>query len=99
MTNEKLDFYAEVRISDGVDDANLRGKVGVIMGISEEDGIVYGYSVRFKELKHSYGFSVDEVSPTGRKFKREDFYDGSSITVSPDGELLPPKSGKQMLQK
>jgi len=91
MNNEKLDFYEEVRISNDIADPSLRGKTGVIMGISEEDGIVYGYSVRLKDLKHSYGFSANEISPTGRKFKREDFYDGSNISVSQDGKLLPPK--------
>jgi len=91
MNNEKLEFYEEVRIINDIDDPSLRGKIGIIMGIIEEDDIVYGYSVRFKDMKHSYGFSVDEVSPTGRRFKREDFYDGSNIGVSQDGKLLPPR--------
>jgi len=91
MNNEKLEFYEEVKINNDMDDPSLRGKIGVIMGISEEDGVVYGYSVCLKDMKYSYSFSVDEVSPTGRRFKREDFYDGSNIGVSQDGKLLPPR--------
>jgi len=88
---EKIDFYEEVRIIHDIEDSELRGKIGVVTGICEENGTVYGYSVRFSDLPHSYSFSVNEVIPTGRKFKREDFYDGTSISISKDGELLPPK--------
>jgi len=91
MTHKKLDFYTEVEISQHADNAELRGKIGVIMGISEEDGIIYGYSVSFKDLPYCHAVGVDEVSPTGRTFKREDFYDGSRIAVSADGKLLPPR--------
>jgi len=85
---EKIDFFDEVRIIDDIEEPELRGKSGVVMGISEENGMVYGYSVHFSDLPHSYSFSVNEVVPTGRKFKREDFYDGTSLSVSKDGEIL-----------
>jgi len=86
--NRKIDLYEEIRVIDDCEDPELRGKIGVVMGISEENGVVYGYSVRFADLEHSYGFSVEEVESTGRKFKHEDFYDGTSISVSKDGKLL-----------
>jgi len=88
---QKINVYDEVQITDDCENSELRGKIGVVMGISEEDGTVYGYSVHFAHLPHSYSFSVDEVTPTGRKFKREDFYDGTNISVSQDGKLLSSK--------
>jgi len=90
--SKRIDFYDEVRVVRDIEGyPELRGKTGVVMGISEEDGILYGYGVSFDDLSHGYSFSADEVEPTGRKFKREDFYDGSSISVTADGKLLPPE--------
>jgi len=84
----KIDIYEEVRIMDNAENAELRGKTGVVMGISEDEGIVQSYAVDFDDLPYVYSVSVNEVMPTGRKFKQEDFYDGASLSVSKDGELL-----------
>jgi len=89
--NRKIDLYEEVRIMDSAENTELQGKIGVVLGISEEDGIVQSYAVDFDDLPYVYSVSANCVIPTGRKFKREDFYDGTSISVSQDGELLPPK--------
>jgi len=35
---EKIDFFEEVRIIDDIKEPELRGKIGVVMGISEENG-------------------------------------------------------------
>jgi len=86
--NTKIDLFDEVKITDNCKNSELIGKIGVVIGVSEEDGIVYGYSVRSSDLPHSYSFSVYEVNPTGKRFKREEFYDGTSLSVSKDGELL-----------
>jgi|GEM_PF-6725313 len=38
---QKIDFYEEVRIIDDIKEPpELRGKIGVVMGISEENGVV-----------------------------------------------------------
>jgi len=91
MKSAKLNFFDEVKVNQNIDDPALRGKIGIIMGVSENDGVVYGYSIGFKDLEDGYYMRADEISPTGRKFKREDFYDGSRISVSHDGKILPPK--------
>ncbi|EMS1975768.1 Imm31 family immunity protein, partial [Neisseria gonorrhoeae] len=51
MTNLKLDFYSEVIIKDSCPNdllengETIKGKKGVVLGISEEDGIIYGYTI------------------------------------------------------
>ncbi|MGJ8521570.1 hypothetical protein R84981_000231 [Carnimonas sp. R-84981] len=85
--NERIDFYSEVIIKNTANNSKIRGKKGIIMAISEEAGIIYGYSVRIDGFQYSIIVNEGDVSPTGKKFRREDFFDGSSIGVTPDGEL------------
>lgn len=85
----KIDFYQEVEIIAGSDkNKKYVGCKGVVMAISEEDGKIYGYAVSVYGQKNSRCFDSDELVPTGVRFKREDFYNGSYAKVSPTGELL-----------
>ena len=88
----KFDFYQEVEILPNCPYAEYIGKKGVIMGISEEDGIIYSYAVSLLDggyevslLDGDYEvslldgetglcFSPDCLKPTGKQFKRENFY-------------------------
>lgn len=71
--DKKIEFYSEVMISEDFP-GDHRGKLGVIIGISEEDEILYGYSV----LLHGEGYAIyldkQYAIPTGKSFSREDFY-------------------------
>ncbi len=56
--NLKLDFYSEVIIKDSCPNdllengETIKGKKGVVLGISEEDGIIYGYTILLFDIKY-----------------------------------------------
>ncbi|MCW0423121.1 Imm31 family immunity protein [Xanthomonas sacchari] len=75
MTEKKLEFYQEVEFCAGVVDPKYEGKKGVIMGVSEEDGIVYGYAVLIFGAEKLVYFEKNKLIPTGVIFSREEFYD------------------------
>ena len=88
----KFEFYQEVEILPNCLYAEYIGKKGVIMGISEEDGIIYSYAVSLLDGDYEVSlldgdyevslldgetglcFSPDCLKPTGKQFKRENFY-------------------------
>ncbi|UAN22230.1 immunity protein 31 [Enterobacter sp. JBIWA003] len=72
----KIDFYQEVEISPDCKETNKKyaGKKGEVMGISEEDGILYGYSIKLYDEEYLLSFDKDEVIPTGKQFAQDDFY-------------------------
>lgn len=72
----KISFYQEVKISDNCKEKNKKyiGKKGGVMGVSEEDGILYGYSIKLYEEEYLLSFDKDEVIPTGRQLTQVDFY-------------------------
>ncbi|MEC5321575.1 hypothetical protein VSX61_22065 [Brenneria populi subsp. brevivirga] len=71
---EKIDFYQEITIIKSTVRPEFIGRTGVVMGISEEDNILYGYTVRIQDYDYLVFFDPDDLEPTGKRFKREDFY-------------------------
>lgn len=72
----KISFYQEVKISANCKEKNKKyiGKKGGVMGVIEEDGILYGYSIKLYEEEYLLSFDKDEVIPTGRQLTQVDFY-------------------------
>ena len=88
----KFDFFQEVEILPNCPYAEYIGKKGVIMGIGEEDGVIYSYAVSLLDGDYEVSlldgdyevslldgetglcFSPDCLKPTGKQFKRENFY-------------------------
>ncbi len=72
----KIGFYQEVEISPESKEKNKKyaGKKGGVMGISEEDGILYGYSIKLYDEEYLLSFDKFEVIPTGKQLTQEDFY-------------------------
>lgn len=72
----KIDFYQEIIISPNCKDKNKKyaGKKGGVMGVSEENGIIYGYSIKLYDEEYLLSFDKDEVIPTGNQLTQEDFY-------------------------
>ncbi|MBK4783039.1 MAG: hypothetical protein FT714_00080 [Pantoea sp. Pent] len=72
----KIGFYQEIEITSGCKDKNKKyvGKKGGVMGISEEDGVLYGYSIKLYDEEYLLSFDKDEVVPTGKQLTLEDFY-------------------------
>ncbi|QLJ63729.1 immunity protein 31 (plasmid) [Serratia marcescens] len=74
--NIKIDFYQEVEISNPCKPQNKKylGKKGGIMGISEENGEIYAYTIKLYDESFLLSFDIDEVVPTGKQRKQEDYY-------------------------
>lgn len=72
----KIGFYQEVEIIFGCKDKNKKyaGKKGGVMGISEEDDILYGYSIKLYDEEYLLSFDKSEVLPTGKQLTHDDFY-------------------------
>lgn len=70
----KIDYYQEVEVKENAKNSKYAKCKGVVLGISEEDDVVYGYSVAIHGKENVVYFESDDVSPTGLTFKREDFY-------------------------
>ncbi|PXW43882.1 immunity protein 31 of polymorphic toxin system [Erwinia sp. AG740] len=73
---KKIGFYQEVRISRNCKEENKKyiGKEGGVMGVSEEDGVLYGYSIKLYDEEYILSFDKDEVIPTGKQLTQDDFY-------------------------
>jgi len=72
----KVGFYQEVEISTDCKERNKKyaGKKGGVMGVSEEDGILYGYSIKLYDEEYLLSFDKNEVIPTGKQLTQDDFY-------------------------
>ncbi|BEO34077.1 Uncharacterised protein [Serratia marcescens] len=44
------------------------------MGISEENGVIYAYTIKLYEESFLLSFDIDEVVPTGKQRKQEDYF-------------------------
>ncbi|WP_253306879.1 hypothetical protein [unidentified bacterial endosymbiont] len=85
----EIDFFQEVKIISGNDKTKKYiGFKGIVLGIGKENEEIEGYDVYIYDVERVAGFSTGEIIPTGVRFKREDFYNGSYAKVSPTGELL-----------
>ena len=70
----KIDFDSEVEIQTSCTHKEYIGCKGIVIGISEEDGVIYSYAVSLLDGESGLCFSPDCLKPTGKQFKREDFY-------------------------
>jgi len=72
--NNKLSFFSEVEVLPTTAQKQLINQKGVIIGISEEEGVIYGYGVLIHGREELDFFEAQDLKPTGKQFKREDFY-------------------------
>ncbi len=73
MTMERIAFYQEIQVSIECRSPEFRGLKGAVLGISEEDGVVYGYAVLLHGESTTTYFEKDELTATGKQFSREDY--------------------------
>jgi hypothetical protein len=71
----KLGFYEKVLVTASRQFPEYVGRVGVVLGISEDQSKVYGYSVFFPGELEGLGFLPDELQGTGEFVDRGLFYD------------------------
>ena len=74
-------IYERVLVARSEKFPELVGKHGWVLGISEEDGVVYGYGVHFDDLPTGYYFYAGDVEPTGEIANRSRFYDEDAPTI------------------
>jgi hypothetical protein len=93
--NPLFEFYEQVRISTtDMRKSHLNGKCGVVMGRTvTEEGDSWYYAVDIDGQAEGWCFYEGELEATGRRFTREDFYDGSSVRVTVD------KNGRGSINK
>lgn len=85
--SSKFEFYEIVRIvSDCQCYQEVNDLEAVVMGMSENESGVWGYSVQVLETEESWSLSESELVSTGKKLTRDDIYDGSSVRVAVDPE-------------
>ena len=85
----KFEFYEKVRIAGAVPDlAPVAGKLGAVLGRAENEDGSWGYAVHVYDERSCWDIDEEQLEPTGEFDKRETFYDGTAIRVSPEGELL-----------
>ncbi len=77
MVHPRFDFYEEVRIltRDPLK-LTLNGELGVVLGRTEtDDHQSWYYAIDVASQAKVWCFFETELEPTGRKFKREDYYE------------------------
>jgi hypothetical protein len=84
----KFAFYEQVRISaTEAPKAHLNGRCGVVVGRTEtEERDSWYYAVELNGEAEAWCFFERELEATGQRFRRADFYDGSSVRVKVDND-------------
>jgi hypothetical protein len=78
----KLGFFEKVKIVSCNDFPAMVGRIGIVLGISEEEGKIYGYSVYFLEGDEGIIFTPEELQGTGEYVDRRLIYnDNDRIRV------------------
>ena len=87
----KFAHFEVVRVKDSprTEKFGIAQREGVVLGIS--GGQEPHYSVSLGE--RSYFVAESDLESCGRLVPAEEFYDGTSIRVSPEGELLGRENG------
>ena len=96
----KLPFFSQVRVVRCERFPSYEGKLGVVIGVSEEDGEVRAYSVQFPySADEGLDMLPEEIVSTGKIVERSLIYDdGSSVrvrVVDGEGHIVDDDSGKE----
>ncbi|WP_257585540.1 MULTISPECIES: DUF5958 family protein [unclassified Streptomyces] len=75
-TATALPFYGEVRVRQAAGLPGLKGRLGGILGITEpgDEATPPAYAVLLDGDEEVHTFRHDEIEPTGRMRRREDYY-------------------------
>lgn len=84
-----LDFLDEVRVQPIASSkfAHLGGRLGAVLGVSGPDEDPEAYAVAVDGEQNLIMLSPREVSPTGLRRRKAEYYDGTSVQVSRDGTI------------
>jgi hypothetical protein len=88
MSSSPFAFYEVVIIQSSRPELReIAGEHAVIVGTAQEAGH-WSYSVWIESRGTTWSLGASDIRSTGEIRKREEFYDGHSIRVSKDGQLL-----------
>ena len=88
MKSSPFAFYEEVTVKPGrAGLGEIAGELGAVLG-SSEDGGSWNYSVLIYSKGITWSVGEEDIVSSGRIRTREEFYDGTVIRVSKDGQLL-----------
>ena len=91
----KFSFYEVVEIQDGrLEIGSVVGHQGAVLGRAQCDDGQWVYSIHVFGEGESWHLEEAELKATGTFMKREDFYDGESLSVEFD-----PKTGEGRLKE
>lgn len=81
-------FYQEVRVARPTpENTSFLGQVGTIIGRTSEPDQPIGYALSLPGHEQVLCCLESELEPTGRQFRREDFYDDAqAIRVRVDSQ-------------
>lgn len=79
-----FDFYEVVRVT--ASDVLPRGTLVTVLARSRDDNGTEWYAVTESDGEGPV-LPGTSLAPTGRRLRREDFYDGTSVKVTPHGQL------------
>ena len=85
----KYKFYEKVLVtSNEATLQDISGETGAVLGISQSSGGEWGYAVHIYRDKEVWDIMEEHLEPTGEMDCRETFYDGASMRVSNNGDVL-----------
>lgn len=83
----KVSYYEKVIVRASDRFPNYIGKMGVVLGISEDDDRIYAHTVFFQNEDEGVSFLPTELEATGELVDRSEFYDdGDRVRVRVDGD-------------
>lgn len=89
LRDNKFGFYEVVEIcSDKKNLQSINGKLGTILGMTQNDDGPWGYAVTLDDAEEGWDIKEEVLISKGIFRKREDFYDADSITVVVDPKNL-----------
>lgn len=82
-----FDFYEVVTVTRP-QGPNLGGARATILGRSRGEDATEFYAIRFDSGDEVFMVASEDVQTTGERRRRDEFYDGSSLSLSLRGEPL-----------
>ena len=88
--SDRLDFFEVVKVRDDHPEPDIAGKLGHVLGVSEEEGILYGYGVWIYDHQQVWSVKPEEIQALGYRdeLAAQDYGRHGSLKVSPDGKIL-----------
>jgi hypothetical protein len=71
---DKFKLYECVKVSEDFEQQEIAGKIGGVVGFSQNKNGEYSYSVMIEELNECWFLNHSDLAFTGKMYKESDFY-------------------------